>query len=447
MTDLFAARSQMAVSLGFHILFAVAGMAMPLLMVLAEWRHRRTGEAVWRDLAQRWAKGTAILFAVGAVSGTVLSFELGLLWPTFMEHAGPLIGMPFSLEGFAFFLEAIFLGVYLYGWDRVGPRVHLLSGIAVAVSGLASGFFVVAVNAWMNTPAGFRLEPPGATLPGATVHDVDLWSAFFSPAFLHQTVHMAFAAYASVGFAVMGIHAWRLRGDGLSAFHRSALRIAFPVAVLSAPAMLVTGDVAAKHVAAHQPRKLAAAEAVFHTERGAPLILGGWPDEETGEVVGALRIPYGLSLLAHLDPDAEVLGLDAFPRDEWPPVAVTHVSFQLMVACGMAMLLVAAWGVLVRWRRGALWESRAWLRVAGWSLPLGLLAVEAGWFVTEVGRQPWIVNGVLRTADAVTPMPALPVPFAVVTLLYLFLGAVVLRLLRAHVFAVPPGAREPEVQR
>jgi len=439
MTDLFAARSQMAISLGFHILFAVAGMAMPLLMVLAQWRHRRTGEAVWLELARRWARGTAILFAVGAVSGTVLSFELGLLWPTFMEHAGPLVGMPFSLEGFAFFLEAIFLGVYLYGWDRVGPRAHLLSGVAVALSGLTSGIFVVAVNAWMNTPAGFRLDPPDGTLPGAAVVDVDLWRAFFSAAFPHQAVHMAVAAYASVSFAVLGIHAWRLRAQPASAFHRAAVRIVFPVALVSAPLMVVTGDWAAKHLAEHQPLKLAAAEAQFDTERGAGLTIGGWPDEETGEVRFGLEIPYALSVLAHLDPDAEIQGLRAFPRDEWPPVAVTHVSFQVMVACGFAMLFVAGWGAWIRWRRGAVWESRAWLRAATWALPLGLLAVEAGWFVTEVGRQPWIIRGVMRTADALTPMPYLTVPLVGITALYLFLGVVVLLLLRAHVFHAPAG--------
>src|SRR5688572_29364772 len=203
MSDLFAARCQMALSLGFHILFAVAGMAMPLLMVIAEVLHLRTGQAVYYELARRWAKGTAVLFAVGAVSGTVLSFELGLLWPTFMRHAGPLIGMPFSLEAFAFFLEAIFLGIYLYGWERVSKGMHLFSGVVVAVSGLASGVFVVAVNAWMNTPQGFRL------IDGELV-ELDLWRAFFTPAFPTQATHMALAAYVSVAFAVLGIHAWRL---------------------------------------------------------------------------------------------------------------------------------------------------------------------------------------------------------------------------------------------
>src|SRR5688572_15910351 len=201
MDDLLAARFQMGISLGFHILFAVAGMAMPLLMVIAEWRHYRSGHPIYRELAVRWSKGTAILFAVGAVSGTVLSFELGLLWPTFMEHAGPLIGMPFSLEGFAFFLEAIALGIYLYGWDRVSPRVHLASGVVVALSGLASGVFVVAVNAFMNTPQGFRLDASGRLV------DVDLWRAFFTPAFPTQALHMALAAYSSIAFAVLGIHA------------------------------------------------------------------------------------------------------------------------------------------------------------------------------------------------------------------------------------------------
>src|SRR5215211_922740 len=219
MPDLLAARSQMAMSLAFHIIFAVVGIGMPVLMVIAERRWQKTGDPVCLDLARRWAKGTAILFAVGAVSGTVLSFELGLLWPGFMEHAGPVIGMPFSLEGFAFFTEAIFLGVYLYGWDRVRPAMHLASGLLVALSGMLSGIFVVIANAWMNTPAGFRVV-------NGRFADIDPVAAMMTPAALPQTLHMTIAAYAATGLAVAGIHAWLLRRDPASRFHRQALRIA-----------------------------------------------------------------------------------------------------------------------------------------------------------------------------------------------------------------------------
>src|SRR3954463_14103536 len=219
MTDLFAARTQMALSLGFHIVFAEIGIAMPLLMTLAEWRWRRTGDRVYLDLAKRWAKGSAILFAVGAVSGTVLSFELGLLWPGFMELAGPIIGIPFLLEGFAFFTEAIFLGVYLYGWDRISPRAHLWAGIAVAISGAASGIFVVTANSWMNSPAGFDLV-------GGRPVNIDPIAAMLNPMAFQQTLHMTLAAYAATGFAVGGIHAFLLLFDPTNAFHRRALTAA-----------------------------------------------------------------------------------------------------------------------------------------------------------------------------------------------------------------------------
>lgn len=427
MSDLLAARSQMGISLAFHILFAVAGMAMPLFMAVAEWRHLRTGDPVYRELAYRWAKGTAILFAVGAVSGTVLSFELGLLWPTFMEHAGPLVGMPFSLEGFAFFLEAIFLGIYLYGWDHVRPRVHLASAVVVAISGVMSGVFVVAVNSFMNTPTGFRWVDGRA-------EDIDVWTAFFSPAFPTQASHMAVAAYSSVAFAVMGIHAWRLRHDPDSAFHRAAFKVVFVAALVSTPLQIVTGDLSAKQLADHQPIKLAAAEGLFETQRGAPLALGGWPDEEARQLRGAIEIPKGLSFLAEADFDAVVQGLNEVDRALWPPVAWVHLSFQLMVACGLAMLGLVVWGGVLWWRRGEPWAGRGFLRAAMVCAPLGLLAVEAGWMVTELGRQPWIIHGVMKTSEAVTPMPALWVPMTGFTLLYVFLGVIVVALLRVHVF-------------
>ena len=431
--DLLAARLQMAVSLGFHILFAVAGMAMPCLMVLAEWRHQKTGSAVYRELAHRWAKGTAILFAVGAISGTVLSFELGLLWPTFMAHAGPLIGMPFSLEGLAFFLEAIALGIYLYGWDKVSPGAHLVSGVVVAVSGAASGVLVIAVNAFMNTPQGFELGADGQLV------SVDLWRAFFTPAFPTQALHMLVAAYSSVGFAVLGIHAWSLRRHGPNPFHRAALGLVVPLLMVVTPLQILTGDLAAKHLAAHQPAKLAAAEALWETTRGAPLVIGGWPVDGGRELVGALHVPRGLSLLARGDLDAEVIGLADIPENERPPVLLPHLAFQVMVGSGFAMLGVVAFAALLRLKKRELDRHRLFLTVAMLSGPLGLLAVEAGWVVTEVGRQPWIIRGVMRVSEAVTPMPGLWVSFLASVAVYLFLGSVVAVLLYRHVVSVPMG--------
>ena len=432
-SDLLAARLQMAVSLGFHILFAVAGMAMPCLMVLAEWRHQKTADGVYRELALRWAKGTAILFAVGAISGTVLSFELGLLWPTFMEQAGPLIGMPFSLEGLAFFLEAIALGVYLYGWDRVSPRVHLASGVVVAVSGAASGVLVIAVNSFMNTPQGFVLDEAGRLV------SVDLWDAFFTPAFPTQALHMLLAAYTSVGFAVLGIHAWSLRQRGPNRFHRAALELVLPLLMLVTPLQIVSGDLAAKHIASYQPAKLAAAEALWETQRGAPLVLGGWPIDGGRELVGAVHIPKALSWLAQGDLDAEVIGLADIPENQRPPVLIPHLAFQVMVGCGFAMLAVVAWAALLKLKKRRLAQHRAFLTAAMLSGPLGLIAVEAGWVVTEVGRQPWIIHRVMRVSDAVTPMPGLQVSFLASVAVYLFLGSVVALLLYRHVISVPMG--------
>jgi cytochrome d ubiquinol oxidase subunit I len=430
MTDLLAARLQMAISLGFHILFAVAGIAMPVLMVIAERRWQQTGDPLALDLAKRWARGTAILFAVGAVSGTVLSFELGLLWPHFMSFSGALIGLPFSLEGFAFFTEAIFLGVYLYGWERVSRRAHLAAGVLVAVSGTASGIFVVIANAWMNAPTGFRMEA------GRPV-DIDPIAAMLNPAAFPQTLHMTLAAYAATGFVVAGIHAWRLLRDPGNPFHRRALRIAMLVAAPAAILQPLSGDVSARHVAKHQPAKLAAIEALFQTRTGAALTLGGWPDEETGTVRWGIEVPYALSLLAYHDPNAEVTGLEDIPRDEWPPVGIVHLAFQIMVGLGLYMAAVGLWAAWRWWRHRDLASSPRLLRAIVIGAPMGLIAIEAGWTVTEVGRQPWTVYGVLRTSEAVTPMPFLVGPLVLITLLYLFLGAVVAFLLYREVMASP----------
>jgi cytochrome d ubiquinol oxidase subunit I len=437
MSDLLAARSQMAMSLAFHIIFAVAGIAMPLMMIIAEWRWLRTRDETYLTLAKRWAKGTAILFAVGAVSGTVLSFELGLLWPEFMRWAGAIIGMPFSLEGFAFFTEAIFLGIYLYGWERVPARAHLAAGAVVALSGAASAVFVVIANAWMNTPTGFRM------VDGKPV-DIDPIAAMMNPSALGQTIHMLLAAYAAVGFAVAGIHAFLLLRDRQNMFHRHAMAIALVVGGVAAILQPISGDLIGQTVARNQPIKLAAMEGQFKTEQGAPLRIGGAPDEQTGTTRYAIEIPYGLSLMAFHDPRAVVKGLEEFPRDVWPPVAIVHIAFQLMVAAGTAMALVALWGAWSAWRRKSLPDSRWFLRAVVASSPLGFLAIEAGWTVTEVGRQPWIIQGVMRTAAAVTPMPGLQIPFLVFTLLYLFLAAIVVWLLFRQVSESPRIYAEPE---
>ena len=430
MGDVLAARSQMAVSLGFHILFAVVGIAMPVLMVIAEARWRRTGDAMYLELAKRWAKGTAILFAVGAVSGTVLSFELGLLWPGFMRFAGAIVGMPFSLEGFAFFAEAIFLGVYLYGWQRISPRAHIVAGTLVAVSGAASALFVVIANAWMNSPTGFQLQN------GAPV-DIDPIAAMLTPAAFPEVLHMLLAAYAATGFAVAGIHGCMLLRDHRNAFHRRALLVALIVGVPAAIVQPISGDVSARYVARWQPPKLAAMEGQFRTESGAPLRIGGIPDVAAQRTRWAIEIPNGLSLLAFHDPHALVRGLDAVPRRDWPPVPIVHVAFQIMVGLGTYLALLGVWVAIEAWRRRDLPANRWLMRAVAIASPMGFLCIEAGWTVTEVGRQPWVIYGVMRTADSVTPMPGLIVPFLVISALYCFLGGVVVWLLYDLVIRSP----------
>jgi cytochrome d ubiquinol oxidase subunit I len=425
-SNLLAARAQMAISLGFHIIFAEIGIGMPAMMVLAEWRWRKTGDDVWLELAKRWAKGTAILFAIGAVSGTVLSFELGLLWPRFMEFAGPIIGIPFSLEGFAFFTEAIFLGIYLYGWERVSARTHLFSGIVVALSGMASAVFVVAVNAWMNTPRGI-------TLANGRIAAVDPIAGMLNPSTFQQALHMVLAAYAATGIAVAGVHAIVLLRGSTRRFHRAALVASLSIGAPAAVLQPISGDLSARTVAKTQPAKLAALEGQFDTEAGAPLRIGGWPDVDARRTRFAIEIPRGLSLLAFHDPGATVKGLSEFDRDLWPPVPPVHFGFQIMVALGTLMAIVGAWSLVVLARRQDILSKRKLLLALAIVTPFGFIATEAGWTVTEVGRQPWVVQGVLRTADAVTPMPGVAVPMTLFTILYIGLAAVVVVLIQSLV--------------
>ena len=431
MPDLLAARWLFGLSLVFHIVFAAVGVAMPLLMVLAEWRWRRTGSAVHLDLARRWAKGAAILFAVGAVSGTVISFELGLLWPRFMAFAGPIIGMPFSLEGFAFFAEAIFLGVYLYGWGRVGPRLHLASGLVVAASGALSAFFVTLANAWMNVPAGFEASAGGAV-------DVRPFVAMFPPGWAHEVIHVLLSSYLATGFAVAGIYALRLLRRPASALDRAALGLALLVGGAAAIVQPVSGDFSARQVAQTQPVKLAALEGQFRTERGAPLRIGGLPDPDAGTTRFALEIPRGLSLLAFHDPGAEVRGLAEFPREVWPPVRHVHLAFQVMVGLGTLLAALAAAGLWLAVRRRP-WP-RAYLRAVAIAGPAGFVALEAGWLVTEWGRQPFTVHGVLTTAQSVTPVARLDVPLVLFVAVYVLLGVVTALLLYRQIAATPTTA-------
>jgi len=413
--ELLPARLQMAWTLGFHIIIASFGVGLPLLLLFVEWRFLKTGDVLWKELARRWSRAFAVLFAVGAVSGTVLSFELGLLWPEFMQRWGAVIGLPFTIEGFAFFLEAIFVGIYLYSWDRLSPRVHWLTGWPIAVAGFFSAYFVVMANAWMNTPVGFRIE-------GDQIVEIDPLAAMFNPASGAQVSHMLVAAYMVTGFSVAAYYAFQLRQTPGSEYCRRAMSAGLVLGLALAPVQLGVGDWAAKMVAQTQPVKLAAMEGQFETERGAPLRIGGWPDRAQQRTPYALEIPGGLSFLAFGDPQAPVRGLNEFPESDQPPVAIVHLAFQVMVAIGLLMVAMSVWSAFgwLRWRAWPRTPVFRWLVIA--LGPLSVVALEAGWIVTEVGRQPWIVQGYQRTAEAVTTSPGLWTVFLATVAISLFIG-------------------------
>ncbi|TDD94261.1 cytochrome ubiquinol oxidase subunit I [Actinomadura rubrisoli] len=429
---------QMALSLGWHIVLACFGVGMPAITLIAEWRGHRTGDAAYRLLARRWARAMGVLFAVGAVSGTILSFEMGLLWPGLMGTYGQVIGLPFSLEGIAFFIEAIFLGLYLYAWDRMPPVQHMLSGVPIVLAGVASAFFVVTANAWMQQPTGFDTEH------GRIVR-VRPWEAMFNPATPSQTVHMILAAFMVAGFGMASVYAVAMLRGRRDRYHRLGFLLPFTVAAVIAPAQVVVGDWAAHFVADNQPVKLAAMEGVYETESGVPLHVGGVAVD--GELRYAVEIPDGLSLLAHWDPKAAIAGLDEVPERDRPPVNAVHLAFQAMVGLGFAMLALGAWLGLAWWRRRDLPRTPWFLRAASLAGVAAVVALESGWVVTEVGRQPWIVYGVLRTSDAVNPAPGLVWGFALVAAVYALLTGASVYVLRrmARDKPVPVAPQERDV--
>ena len=430
MDDFLAARSQMALSLGFHIIYACIGMVMPFFMAISHYKWLKTNNEVYKHITKAWSKGVAIFFATGAVSGTMLSFELGLLWPKFMEHAGPIFGMPFSLEGTAFFIEAIALGFFLYGWEKLNKWFHWFTGVVVGVSGLASGILVVAANAWMNSPAGFDYVNGAYT-------NIDPIKAMFNDAWFTQALHMCLAAFTATGFAVAGVHALMILRKQHTDFHYKSFKIAAAFATVCALLQPISGDISAKDVAQRQPAKLAAMEALYKTEKPAPLLIGGIVDEKNKTVSKAIEIPGALSFLAHGDFEAEVKGLDQIPEDEHPPVAVTHYAFQVMVGLGTLMMLISLIYFFVLWRKKTILNARWLLKLFVFAIPLGYIALEAGWVVTEVGRQPWVINGIMRTVDAVTPMPGIAWSFYLFSGIYFSLSLIVIFLLYRQIKMVP----------
>ena len=405
-------------------------MVMPFFMAVSHLYWIRTGKPVYLNITKAWSKGVAIFFATGAVSGTVLSFELGLLWPEFMKHAGPIFGMPFSLEGTAFFIEAIALGFYLYGWNRFNRWFHWITGVIVGVSGLASGILVVAANAWMNSPSGFDFV-------NGEYLNIDPIAAMFNDAWFQQALHMCLAAFVATGFAVAGVHALMILKKKNVLFHAKAFRIAAIFGTVAAVFQPLSGDISARHVAKHQPAKLAAMESHFETSASAPLIIGGIPDVENKKVDYAVEIPGFLSFLAFHDFNAEVKGLNDIPEENHPPVAITHFAFQVMVGLGILLVLISLLYFIALMKKKSWLEKRWLLKLFVVSIPLGYIAIEAGWTVTEVGRQPWIIQGVMRTKDAVTPMPGIVYSFYIFTAVYLSLAFIVTFLLYRQIKMVP----------
>jgi cytochrome d ubiquinol oxidase subunit I len=438
MDDFLAARSQMALSLGFHIIYACIGMVMPFFMAVSHYKWLRTKNEVYRDITKAWSKGVAIFFATGAVSGTMLSFELGLLWPKFMEHAGPIFGMPFSLEGTAFFIEAIALGFFLYGWNKLNKWFHWFTGMVVGVSGLASGILVVAANAWMNSPAGFNFV-------NGEYLNIDPIAAMFNKAWFSQALHMCLAAFTATGFAVAGVHALMILRKQNKDFHYKAFKIAVTFATICAVLQPISGDISAKDVAKRQPAKLAAMEALYETQKPAPLLIGGIVNEKDKTVKYALEIPGALSFLAYGDFKSEVKGLDKIPEDERPPVAVTHYAFQIMVGIGSLLVLISLIYFALLLRKKSILDRRWVLKLFVIAIPLGYIALEAGWVVTEVGRQPWIIYGIMRTRDAVTPMPGIAWSFYLFSAIYASLNIIVIFLLYRQIKMVPTLYSQPAV--
>jgi cytochrome d ubiquinol oxidase subunit I len=422
---LLQARQMQALSFSVHIPLVCFGIAFPAMILFVEWLYLRSGDDLYRTIARRWTRVMAALFAIGVITGTILSFEMGLLWPAFTSTFGSVFGLGFAIEGFSFFMEAIFIGIYIYGWERLSPKAHFLSGIPIALAGATGSLMVISVNAWMNHPSGFRL------VDGKAV-DVHPLTALFANSFLWpELVHMYIAGYIVAGFLLAGAYAiGRLRKYPIppTRYERTALGIPLTIAALASPVQVLVGDWAARDVATAQPIKLAAIEGLAKTTKGASEHLLGWYTQ--GQVKYGIAIPKLLSLLAFHNPNAVVKGLDTVPVDRQPPVNVVRVSFQLMVVIGTLLALLGVVYLLVRIRRKRLPESVWFYRALALAGPASVVALIAGWVTTEVGRQPWVVYKVMLTNEAVTGAGGIPVGYATLVLVYIGVGIGVAWILR-----------------
>jgi cytochrome bd ubiquinol oxidase subunit I len=420
--ELVAARSQMAFTLGFHIILACLGVGLPTLVLIANGIGLRRRDPIALLLARRWSLVMAVTFAVGAVTGTVLSFEMGLLWPVLMGRFGGAFGIPFAIEGLFFFLEAIFIAIYIYGWDRLSPRAHLASGIPVALAGLGGTFSVIAANSWMNQPAGFVLGPDGR------VAAVDALAVIFNRATWYEVPHMFLAAYLVTGFLLASVYAVGLLRGHRDRYVRLGFAIPFVVAALAAPIQVTVGDFAARAIFEDQPAKFAAMELITRTGPNQPVTIGGVLVGD--QVVGGVAIPNLGSILAGFSPDVRITGFDEIPIDQRPPATIVHLAWDTMVGIGTALVILGLWGLVLRLRHRDHATARWFLRSAAIAGIGAIVALESGWIVTEVGRQPWVVYLVLRTSDAVSQSGGIRFTFATVIGLYAVLGIATLVILR-----------------
>jgi len=421
-------------TLSFHVIFATIGVAIPLMIVLAEWVGIRKKDHHYTLMAKRWTRGFIISVAVGVVTGTAISLQLALVWPNFMQLAGNVIALPLFMEVFAFFFEAIFLGIYLYTWDRFrNPYLHWLLTIPVVLGAAMSAFFITSVNGFMNQPQGFVLE-------GGHFSAVQPLQAMFNDATPSKIFHILTSAYMTGAALLAAIAAFSILRKGATDYAKKGLKLMMGVLLVFSFLTAVAGDTSAKFLAEHQPEKLAAAEWHFETEKGADLIFLGWLNAER-EIIGALHIPNGLSFLAFSDFHAEVTGLNEFPADEQPSLIV-HYLFDFMVSIGFILLGVSVLFFLLLWRK---WNAlhRWMLRIIVFGAPLAFLGVELGWFYAEMGRQPWMIRGYMRVEEAATTSPSIVILFFLFLLLYIVLGTLCVIVLR-RLFRNNPAEAELE---
>jgi cytochrome d ubiquinol oxidase subunit I len=436
-SNLLAAREQMAFTLGFHIVLASLGVALPATILLANYLGLKRGDEDAIELARRWSKAMAVTFAVGAVTGTVLSFEFGLLWPGLMDRFGAAFGIAFGIEGIFFFLEAIFLAIYIYGWKRLSGWAHLWSGVPMIVSGIGGAFSVVTANSWMNQPQGFTLNAAGKVV------DTDPLKVLFNPATGYEVPHMILAAYMVTGFLVASIYAVGMLKGRRDRLHRLGLLIPLTIACIATPIQLFVGDTAAREVADHQPAKFAGIECIQKTGTHQTEYVGGICTSDG--VKAAIPIPDLDSFLVGFSADTKVIGLEDIPKDERPPAnTLLHLAFDTMVGIGSALLLLGIWFAFSWWKKRDIPRTPWFLRIVAGTGAGAILALWCGWIVTEVGRQPWIVQGYMRTSEAVTQADGIWFSFGLVLLLYAAIGTTAIVILRKMSRRWREGAAEPE---